>query len=491
VIGAVIGVFVFEAVPHIDDSVSYLFQAKYFSTGRLFLPAPPDSAAFHVDQVIIDRGRWFAYGFPGWPALLALGVRAGASWLVNPILAGVSVVLAHQLVRRTHDLGTANATALLLSASPWFLFMSGELLGHQAAGMWMLLALLGIQLERERRSGAGAALAGLALGMLCVTRPLDGVIAGLVLAGWALGLGGARRLPVRAFVVGAAAVAVVGLADLAYNAAVTGSALTTAHQVWMDRAWGPGTDRLGFGSDIGNRAWPNIDPLPGHGVVDVVLNFNKNLFQTNVDLFGWGCGSLVFALFYLVSRRREPRDWYVVATALAFPLGYSAYWFSGGPDHGARYWYLVLVPLVVLTVRGLQSVAAGSDAPSGRGLGTVAALASLLALAVFVPWRATTKYHHFRDVSREPARVAAAHGVRDALVFVRSPLREDYQSAFNLNPPALSGRGNIFARYLDAGSRVRVADAFPDRAVWVFARDSASGASWVVTGPFPPRSPPP
>ena len=32
------------------------------------------------------------------------------------------------------------------------------------------------------------------------------------------------------------------------------------------------------------------------------------------------------------------------------------YWYSGGPDFGARYWYLILVPLVVLSVRGLQAL---------------------------------------------------------------------------------------------------------------------------------------
>ena len=30
------------------------------------------------------------------------------------------------------------------------------------------------------------------------------------------------------------------------------------------------------------------------------------------------------------------------------------YWFSGGPDFGARYWYLVLIPCIVLAVRGLD-----------------------------------------------------------------------------------------------------------------------------------------
>jgi hypothetical protein len=58
---------IFEGIPHIPDAVSYLFQAKYLSTGQLYLPPPPDAAAFDFEKLYSDGTRWFAYGFPVGP----------------------------------------------------------------------------------------------------------------------------------------------------------------------------------------------------------------------------------------------------------------------------------------------------------------------------------------------------------------------------------------------------------------------------------------
>jgi hypothetical protein len=94
-------------------------------------------------------------------------------------------------------------------------------------------------------------------------------------------------------------------------------------------------------------------------------------------------------------------------------------------------------------------------------------------------------------VTAEPARLALRHQVRDAVVFIRSPERAHYQSAFNLNPRQLSDPGTVYARYLDEASRGRVMAAFPGRASWVFSNDDTPGGGWSVAGPYPPGSVPP
>src|SRR5262249_32608978 len=131
---------VFEGVPHIPDDVSYLFQAKYFATGHLYLPAPPDKESFVVGQVVNDGTRWFGYGFPGWPAVLALGVLVGAPWCITPLLGGLTVLLTHVLVRRLYSWSLAHAVVLFLAVSPWFLFMSASFMPHPVTVVWTLLA---------------------------------------------------------------------------------------------------------------------------------------------------------------------------------------------------------------------------------------------------------------------------------------------------------------------------------------------------------------
>jgi hypothetical protein len=56
----------------------------------------------------------------GWPGRLA---RWPASWLVNPLLAGINVVLAFVLLTHLFSKCVAGTAAALLAVSPWFVFL--------------------------------------------------------------------------------------------------------------------------------------------------------------------------------------------------------------------------------------------------------------------------------------------------------------------------------------------------------------------------------
>jgi hypothetical protein len=498
-VAAVASFMVFERVPHIDDGVSYYFQAKYFAAGRVFLPAPPDAPSFQVDQTVVDRTKWYGYGFPGWPLVLALGVKAGVPWLVNPLLGGVLVLLAHSLIRRRYDPGTANAVALLLALSPWLIFMSAEFLTHPLTAVLAVLALLAFDraAEHSPRWAHWAVLAGAAAGALMLTRAIDAALVAAA-AGAAALIERRGRTVLPAAIVAGVVAAAIGSIVLPYNRALTGHATTPPHVVWSDGKWGIGVDRLGFGPDVGIRAWPNLDPLPGHGPADVILNLNKNAFMTNVDLFGWAPGSLIFAgLAFGLSRWRR-RDALMLSLSGIVIAGYSAYWFSGGPDIGARYWYPLIVPLALITVRGAQMLAAElrhrTASEAGARIGVLMVAASLSAAVVFVPWRATTKYYRYRGIGGEIRALASSRAFRHDLVFVRSDERSDYQAAFNLNPATLQDDGTIYAHDAGHARRSIVVARFADRPVWVIARqDKGAGRERVfdvIAGPLPPGTVP-
>ena len=132
-------VVVLDSVPHIADSVAYLFQAKYFAAGKLYLAAPPDAAAFRMDHTIIDDQKWYGIFPPGWPAVLAIGVGGGTPWLVNPVLAGLNVVLLHKLVARLYSRQLAHLAAVLLAVSPMFLFTSASFMSHSLSALCTLV----------------------------------------------------------------------------------------------------------------------------------------------------------------------------------------------------------------------------------------------------------------------------------------------------------------------------------------------------------------
>jgi hypothetical protein len=496
IVSAGLSRFVLEGVPHIDDGVAYLFQAKTFAMGRLFVPPPPDPDSFATTHFIITSGAWYSKYFLGWPAILALGVVAGAPWLVNPILCGAAVLLAHSLARRLYDRGTATGMVLLLATSPWLLYTSSSLLSHSAALACALLALLAVDRQRGARVGAWSVVAGAALGLLFLVRPLDAALLGVVVALWALGLWG-RRLTSGSLVTIALVAASVAALSLPYNATLTGDILRPPHSQWSETLWGPGVDALGFGPDVGIPLWREHDPLPGHGLPDVILNTNKNVYLLSTELFGWATGSLWLLLLPVVLGRRRAGDGVMLAVVTAVVLANTLYWHPGGPDLGPRYWYLAIVPLAVLSVRGAAELGrllqVRTQATwSGRHVVAGVLVASLAGLLLGVPWRAATKYHRYRDIGAEVASMARRYDWEHALIFLRQSERSDYQAAFNSNTPELGRGGPVYARDAGPEHRALVVKAFPDRPIWLIGRrpDGSDGLV-VLEGPLEAgRNPP-
>jgi hypothetical protein len=175
--GSLAGVWVLRAFPNSGDEYNYLFQAKTFLAGRLWNPEPPLSDLFSFFHVSFRSGKWFTQYPPGWPLLLALvtGLRLPA-WLACPLAGGVLLFALFELgQRRDGALGGVLAVALV-ALSPFFMFNAGSYFNHvpsAAAGLlfcWAATAFL----DRPRTSNA--LLAGAALGMLGLIRPLDALL---------------------------------------------------------------------------------------------------------------------------------------------------------------------------------------------------------------------------------------------------------------------------------------------------------------------------
>jgi hypothetical protein len=248
-----VSVDVLERLPHVQDSLTYLFQAQTLAGGKLTAPAPPltgpdETPHFRQEFLLVRDGRWFGKYPPGYPALLAIGVAAGGHWLVNPLLAALTVALlfalTHALYGRDHGRQTTgrrlptadseskapeelNAKArrcedakadllatdhyplstdplntdrlitdlpytvycllppLLLVTSPFFLAMSGSLMAHAAELFWTTLFMVAWAKARGRDGRRWAAVAGLALGALFLTRQFTAVTIGLSFGlGW-------------------------------------------------------------------------------------------------------------------------------------------------------------------------------------------------------------------------------------------------------------------------------------------------------------------
>lgn len=495
-VSALLALFSYQGHPHVPDEVAFLIQAKYFAHGMLWMQPPAVPGAFDTFCLDLVGDRWFSVLQPGWPLVLAVGVRAGVPWLMNPLLGGLCVFLAFMTVAELSDRRTGRLAAVLLAVSPWHLTLSMSLMSHAFSLVLALGAALGAARTWRTGSWKPALVGGLALGFLGMSRPLEGVAIGLVTGvpllvhAWRTrtvgGLGG--------FGVGTM---ISGGIGLAYNRILTGSLLRFPAESYFDKEYGVGRYSIGFGPEKG-LGWTGLDPYPGHGAIDVVVNTVLNSFMINIDLFGWWTGSAaIVALGLLMARRGVER--LMACTLICVVALHAFFWFSGGPDFGARYWYLAIVPCVVLAIRGLGLLGNDGDragsAMSPRVMVATAVLC-LTALVVFVPWRAADKYFQYRAMRPDVRTLARDTRLAGALVLIQGELHPDWASAAAYNDVRPGSAGPVFAWDRDPEVRRELLRAFPDRPIWIVAGPSIThGAYRVTEGPVAPsdrdKLPPP
>ncbi len=486
---ALLNVVSYQRHPHIPDEVVYLYHARYLTEGRLVMPLPPVAAAFDIDLMETDEKGWYSPVPPGWPAVLALGVALGVPWLVNPALAGLNVLLTAVVLRRLYCPRTARLAVLLLGVSPWYVYLGMSYMTHMWTLTCALVAVAGLLWARETGQVRWAWLSGLALGAISLIRPLDAVTVAVPLGLWSLGVGGRRQkiTAVLALIVGAV---VLGSVQLAYNHALTGRATKFPIMAYNDKHYGPGSNDYGFGPNRG-MGW-QLDPNPGHDTFDALVNANLNTTAINSDLFGWSTGSLLLAAVGVLALSRREGDFLMMGLVASIFGFYFFYYFSGGPDFGARYWFLMILPCVVLTIRGMETLGARlrqgsgySDRMDPRVLAAVAVLC-VLSLCNWFPWRAIDKYYHYRGMRPDMAALAKEYNFGNSLVLIRGERDPDYASAAIYNPLDLHAPAPVYAWDRPGDCRKQLLAAFPGRDVWIVEGPSLTGTGYrVAQGPLP------
>jgi hypothetical protein len=321
---------------------------------------------------------------------------------------------------------------------------------------------------------------------------MDGLIVAAI-AGLPLLLTGSPGRRARTALLFAAGTAVVGSINLWYNYALTGNPLEFPVTTYVNQLWGEGTNNLGFGPDRGvYPLWSHMDGFPGHSPFQAVVNAALNVTALQADLFGWAVGSLLPLLLLFAWGRLDRRDWLMVGWILAINALYSLYWFASGPDFAARYWFLAVAPLVVLTARGLAETSTRLEAGApGRGrIGIAAAVAVLAAqsLLVFVPWRSTDKYHRYFDTG-PVVREAVADDLWPAGVYlVVGANQPDYAAAMVYSAPDLASAERVFAFDSLPDSAERLREAYPDRKLFWVEGPSITGDAYRVYASDPEAS---
>jgi hypothetical protein len=221
-----------------------------------------------------------------------------------------------------------------------------------------------------------------------------------------------------------------------------------------------------------------------------VINANLNISSINAELFGWSTGSLLFIALILFSRKARKSDYLMLAAIAAVVGTYSLYWFSGGPDFGARYWYLAIVPCIALTVSGIRFLENAfhqtgvESIPNGTRVLAAVLSMCILTLVNYFPWRAIDKYFHYLRMRPDIPYMAKEHGFGRSLVLIRGNRHPDYASAAAYNPLDLSANGPVYVWDRNPEVRAKAIRAYPDRLIWLVDGPSLTDTGFkIVAGP--------
>lgn len=338
---AAVALWSFSGLPFTSDEMATAWHAQVLRSGRLFAIAEPFPEFFNTAPVFDRDGRWFSQYPVGGPALTALGGIAGAAWLVNPLLIGVTAVASYRFFRAAFDELTARATILLFVSSPMVFIMAGSQMNHVPA---LALTMLGLACLASWHSAAdsraaarsGAAL-GLCVGAIALFRPLDALLVGVVVGGFQLLT---RRHDVTRWL---PAEVVAGLLPIALlllvNAKTTGAPLLFGYEALNGPAHG-----IGFHVDPNGQMHT---PLRGVAIV------SGYLMRLSRYLFEWPLPAMAFVVAGLVLDRATRWAALLGALVAAFLVGYAAYWFDGF-FAGPRFLFGALPAFVFFAMRGIQ-----------------------------------------------------------------------------------------------------------------------------------------
>lgn len=338
--------FIFNHIPRVHDEIDYLFQAKIFKSGRLYVPSPCAKEFFNFAHMI-NNGKWYSQYPPGYPFLLLLGLLMQAPWLINPLLAALSIILFYFLGKEIYDSQVGLLAAIFGSISIWFLLMSSTMMSHTSCMFFISLFLFFLFRSLKKPSTINGLLAGLGLGMALLIRPYTALLISVPFL-----LFYVSRLFKNFKIIRKNSIALILILTISvfilliYNNITNNDFFTFGYEVCHGKEHG-----IGFGK-TGYTDTPHTVFLGFTQIFDYIKALNKYLF-------GWPLSSFlaIFPLFFFTKTNFTYRKKDLVLASGFFSLlvGFFLYWGT----HiliGARMIFEVIPILILLSARGATEI---------------------------------------------------------------------------------------------------------------------------------------
>jgi 4-amino-4-deoxy-L-arabinose transferase-like glycosyltransferase len=323
--------FTLDAFANSGDEYVYLYQAETLSNGRLWNEGPPLERFFLYSHIAQKEGLSVGRFPPGWPLLLSVPFWLGISpFLLNPILALITLVVFHRFVRRYHGPRVALWSLVSLALTSFFVFNSASTFSHTSCLLFILAFVYCLYLHLDKRSVVYGLLAGAFLGWALISRYFTAVLVFIPVLVYLVYVEKWKTLQTL-LLLGVGAVPFM-LVLFWYDYQITGNPLLPV-TVWTDAREG-----IGFG-------------VMGHTPTEAMEHLVRRIL-----LFTYWCSPALLLLYplYLFLKVRtpgerflHPGDYFV----LMMIVGYFFYHHIGGNQYGPRFWFEALPFLVLFIVR--------------------------------------------------------------------------------------------------------------------------------------------
>jgi len=400
--------------PLTDDEYVYTFQAEIMAKGRLWADSP-HLRQFYDNIFLINDGRIYGQYALGNSLLETYSIWIlGTPYGVAPVAGGMILVLLFLGGEALYSRKTGMIAAALGVTSPLFLHSTATLQSHPPAAVllgccWLLL-VYSLRWPKAWIAGLAAWYGACALGTRWVCAAFAGwPLVYYVSYGWIRDWERHKR-QFYTFVL-------VGMACLVYGIVLyflyTGQFLTTSYEtLWSDLGYGKG----GFGK----YPW-GLEHTFSLGL----RNLANAALRMNFWLLGWPVSLVLAAYVYWPWKaKRNPYDYVLLLSILSLAFVNIFYYWPGVSDTGPVTYFIVFMPLLWLTARGVERLVDRLSASLGAVDGLrLAAVAILLLVLAAVP---TFHYIQVREMGKLVDRIRAPYELVEKRVKAPALVFTDY-----------------------------------------------------------------
>ena len=433
-------------------------MAETFVEGTLAQNMPVHYEFFDYVFFLVDGEKHFSIFMPGYPILLIPFAIIGVTFLANPILTALNILLVGKLANHLFNEITSTLSMLLFIVSPFMMTMGGTWMAHPFTAMLTLVTVFAFIKAWQSESFYFPLMSGAALGWLALSRPPNALFLVVLLP--LLGLIYYRhRMSLKSVAWFSIPLCIAFTALISYNNFFTGNPITFVQDVYFNMSEPvngchsilPKRGCLHCNAEtppFGGMTWQQGFDVTGQRVVPLVMEtFPHPLF------FAFP----ILSLMLKINNREEGRKQFFLIALFVSPIvGYFFFYFNGNV-YGPRYLYEGTIFFIILAASGIDVLLTWLSDRRGvfqTSLFVAFLVGSVVFQTMFTVPRVLDYYQHdFWDVGHSLKERVAEIGIENSVIFVTTQNAEGYGSGLvAMDLGKIEENSNIFVRDLGEAS---------------------------------------